>query len=231
MITRGKQSTPYFVIIYGTPGVGKTTLAAQAPDPVFLDLEDGTALMDVARLSLTATDLSLKDALNEIYSAGPETLIIDSLTSLERIHTQQFCKEKGWQSVESLDYGRSKNMWRQAFLEFLASIVQTFRANSTNVILVAHSKTREVTDPVTQLSYDRLELQCDKNLHPEIIAQADGVFLLKHKVLVKDEKAVGNGSRILLTRDKPQYVAKSRWDIPEQIIDPSKDLWASLTAQ
>ena len=35
--------------IYGGPGIGKTTLAASAPDPVFLDLEHGTRQIDVAR--------------------------------------------------------------------------------------------------------------------------------------------------------------------------------------
>lgn len=229
MITRGKQTYPFFAILYGTPGVGKTTLASKASEPIFLDLEDGTALMDVARFALT--DEPLKDALNEIYNAGPETLVIDSLTSLERVHATQYCAEKGWATLESMDYGRSKKMWRQSFIEFLAKLVATFRGNSTNVILVAHSKVREVTDPVTQLTYDRFELQCDKELHPEIIAMADGCFLLKHKLMVKDEKAIGNGSRVLLTQDRPQFVAKSRWDIPYEIVDPSDSFWASLTSQ
>lgn len=227
MITRGKQTYPFFTILYGTPGVGKTTLAAKAQDAIFLDLEDGTALMDVARYSLR-DETPLKDALNDIYAAGPNTLVIDSLTSLERIHADQYCREKGWQTLESMDYGRSKKMWKQDFMKFLGDLARVFREASVNVILIAHSKTREVTDPVSQLQFDRLELQCDKDLHPEIIAMADGCFLLKHKVLVKDEKAIGNGSRVLLTQDRPQFVAKSRWPIPFEVVDPDESLWASL---
>lgn len=227
MITRGKQTYPYFVILYGTPGVGKTTLAAKAQDAIFLDLEDGTALMDVARYSLR-DETPLKDALNDIYAAAPNTLVIDSLTSLERIHADQYCKEKGWATLEAMDYGRAKKMWKQDFMKFLGDLARVFREASINLILVAHSKTREVTDPVYQLAFDRLELQCDKDLHPEIIAMADGCFLLKHKVLVKDEKAIGNGSRVLLTQDRPQFVAKSRWDIPFEIVDPGESLWSSL---
>ena len=41
-ITHGIVEVPPMLTIYGGPGIGKTTLAASAPDPVFLDLEHGT---------------------------------------------------------------------------------------------------------------------------------------------------------------------------------------------
>jgi len=226
MITRGKKHTPWFAILYGAPGVGKTTLASLAPDPVFLDLERGTDLLDVARLTLEGQDL--KEALNTLHGAEFTTLVIDSLTALERVHTDQLCKEKGWTTIEALDYGRSKKMWRQEFTKLLTSVAHNFRASGKNVLLIAHAKTREVTDPVSQQSYDRYELDCDKDLHPQIISQVDGVFLLKQKVLVKDDKAIGNGTRVLLTTDKPQYVAKSRWPIAEEIPNPNEEFWTSL---
>jgi GTPase SAR1 family protein len=224
-ITRGKQSIPWFVILYGSPGVGKTTLASRAPDPVFLDLEDGTALLDVARIKPETT---IKDTLRELYTADFKTLVIDSLTSFERVHTTETCAEKGWTTVESLDYGRSKKIWRQEFTESITKLVTAFRAKGRNVLLVAHSKVREVSDPVSQQTYDRFELDCDKEIHAPLISQVDGIFLLKQKTLIKDDKAIGNGSRILLTQDRPQYVAKSRWDIPEQIENPDHTLWALL---
>ena len=227
MITRGKRDTPWFCILYGAPGVGKTTLASLAPDPVFLDLERGTDLLDVARL--TVEDNKLKEALGELHEADFQTLVIDSLTALERVHTAQLCAEKGWSTIEALDYGRSKKMWRQAFTDMLTQIGTAFRETGRNILIVAHSKVREVTDPVTQQTYDRFELDCDKDLHPQIISQVDGVFLLKPKVFVKDDKAIGNGTRVLLTTDKPQYVAKSRWDIAEEIVSPDATFWTSLS--
>ena len=48
-ITRGKQTKALKVLIYGVEGVGKTTLAAQFPDPLFIDCEGGTDSYDVAR--------------------------------------------------------------------------------------------------------------------------------------------------------------------------------------
>lgn len=226
MIIKGKRQSPWYAILYGAPGVGKTTLAAQCPDPVFLDLERGTDLLDVSRVTLDDTTLS--GALNHLIEADFSTLVIDSLTALEHVHTAQMCAEKGWTTIEALDFGRSKKMWRQEFTKLITDIGRNFREAGKNVLVIAHAKVREVTDPVSQQTYDRFELDCDKDLHPQVISQVDGVFLLKQKVLVKDDKAIGNGTRVLLTTDKPQYVAKSRWPIPDEIANPAADFWTSL---
>ncbi len=54
-IKNGKIPRPQKVVIYGAEGVGKTTLAAQFPDPLFIDTESGTAHMDVRRIDRPAT--------------------------------------------------------------------------------------------------------------------------------------------------------------------------------
>ncbi len=54
-ITRGRVQAPLRVLCYGVEGVGKSTLGADAPDPVFLGTEDGTAHLDVARFRSRGT--------------------------------------------------------------------------------------------------------------------------------------------------------------------------------
>lgn len=41
-IERGRRQTPVRAVIYGTEGIGKSTLAAAFPSPVILDTEEGT---------------------------------------------------------------------------------------------------------------------------------------------------------------------------------------------
>ena len=48
-IIRGKQKTALKVVVYGPEGIGKSTFAAQFPNPLFIDTEGGTKHMDVAR--------------------------------------------------------------------------------------------------------------------------------------------------------------------------------------
>ncbi|MSS13449.1 AAA family ATPase, partial [Porcincola intestinalis] len=49
-ITRGVIHKATKVVIYGPEGIGKSTLASKFPDPVFIDTEGSTNMMDVARL-------------------------------------------------------------------------------------------------------------------------------------------------------------------------------------
>ena len=48
-IITGKIASPKKVLIYGPEGIGKSTFAAQFPEPVFIDTEGSTKDMDVAR--------------------------------------------------------------------------------------------------------------------------------------------------------------------------------------
>ena len=48
-IVTGKITKPLRMVLYGTEGVGKTTFAANAPNPIFISTEDGADHCDVAR--------------------------------------------------------------------------------------------------------------------------------------------------------------------------------------
>ena len=50
-ITQGPVRRAQKVVPYGSEGIGKSTLAAQFPDPLFIDTEGGTSHLDVRRIS------------------------------------------------------------------------------------------------------------------------------------------------------------------------------------
>ena len=45
-ISKGKVTRPLRVVVAGIEGIGKSTFAAQFPDPLFIDLEKGTHSVD-----------------------------------------------------------------------------------------------------------------------------------------------------------------------------------------
>lgn len=47
-ISSGKITRPQKGVIYGCEGVGKSTFASKFPNPIFMDLEGGTAQLDVS---------------------------------------------------------------------------------------------------------------------------------------------------------------------------------------
>ena len=92
-ITRGKQARAQRVIIYGTEGIGKSTLAAQFPEPLFIDTEGSTSNMDVARMDKPTSWTML---LNQIafVKANPtvcKTLIIDTVDWAESLAIEAIC--------------------------------------------------------------------------------------------------------------------------------------------
>lgn len=59
-ITRGKRARAQRVVIYGPEGIGKSSFAAQFPDPLFIDTEGSTDNMDVARMDKPTSYTMLK---------------------------------------------------------------------------------------------------------------------------------------------------------------------------
>lgn len=230
-ITRGKKPRAWFCALYGTPAVGKTTFASKTPDALFLDLEAGTDFLDVARVHVEKT---VTDTLRELYKARDQfkTLVIDSLTSLERAMIRETCARNGWANLEAPGFGKGKVAWRQDMANLITSL-EAFRGSGANVLLVGHSKVRTVTDPVAGESFDRLEFDADKDIVPTILAAVDGCFLLKQKTHYVEEggrtRAVGNGTRVLITQDRPAYLAKSRFDVPDNIDNPDASFWSKLS--
>ena len=65
-IRKGPQMRSIRCVIYGPEGIGKSTLASQFPDAVFIDFEHGTDSMDVARFDTPEDYTTLIDLLNSI---------------------------------------------------------------------------------------------------------------------------------------------------------------------
>jgi AAA domain len=59
---------PPRILIHGVHGVGKTTYAAGAPDPVFILTEDGLGTLDVPHFPLARTFDEVMQALASLYT-------------------------------------------------------------------------------------------------------------------------------------------------------------------
>ena len=94
-IRRGKIPRPQKVVIYGPEGVGKSTLAGQAPEPVFLDTEGGTHHLDVARFPRPRSWAELVAAITHLLTAehGHQTLVIDSIDWAEKLLIEEVCRK------------------------------------------------------------------------------------------------------------------------------------------
>ena len=59
-ITKGREAQPPRIMIYGSEGVGKSTFAASAPKPIFIQTEDGLGEIDCRKFPLAHSLLTPK---------------------------------------------------------------------------------------------------------------------------------------------------------------------------
>src|SRR5688572_10475054 len=84
-VRTGRRVLPQKVVIYGPGGIGKSTLASLAPNPIFLDIETSTERLDVARLDGIETWADLRAVIQSDRLDGYGTLVLDSATKAEEL--------------------------------------------------------------------------------------------------------------------------------------------------
>jgi hypothetical protein len=75
------EDKKFSMIIYGSPGVGKTTLALSAPDPILIDFDGGISRVKAQHRQLTIVCDTYEEVLKDLESpevANCQTIIIDT---------------------------------------------------------------------------------------------------------------------------------------------------------
>jgi len=113
-IHRGRRHSPPRLLIYGTEGIGKSTTAAQAPNPIFIPTEDGLDQIDCASFPLAKSLADVEAALRALITEQHdfETVVIDSADWLERLVWDALCEQYGASSIEKVDggFGRERTI-------------------------------------------------------------------------------------------------------------------------
>jgi hypothetical protein len=221
-IQRGRRHTPVRAVIYGTEGIGKSTLAAAFPSPVILDTEEGTHHLDCARVSIGSWD-ELRAAVAEIGSKPSEfrTVVIDSADWAERLLTEQLLRENKWASIESAGYGKGFTMLAEAFGRFLTQC-DALIGVGLNVAFVAHSKVQRTSPPDMADGFDRYELKLTKQTAPLLKEWCDLLCFCNYKTTVSEgsdgrKKATGGKRRLMHLERAAAWDAKNRYGLDAEL--------------
>ncbi len=231
-LTTGKVKQPPRVVIYGMEGIGKSSLSACAPNPLFLKTEDGLANIDCHSMPLAKSYQQFIEQLGEVASEEHDYqyLVVDSLDWLEKLIHADVCREHKVKVLADIGYNKGPEFALKQWKEVLDGLDFAHRERNMGIILVAHDKIEKFNDPESA-TYDRFTMRLDKLASPIIREWADAVLFATTRMRVNVEdlgfnkkrataKAVGaedGGERILKCVRSPACDAKNRYGIPMEI--------------
>ncbi len=218
------------IIIYGRSCMGKTTLAALAPKPVFIGIDDGGRKIKDPRTGADLQKIKSMETYDDVRNAlqqpalfgGFETIVIDTLTLVENLAEPFMFRtikhEKGGTvtHLEGYGFGKGYKHLHDVMIPIAADCDRLIRAGKT-VILNCQSMNIKRANPGGEdfleagpkLSHPTSEKHSVRLFFQE---WADHVFRIDHfgMEVSKDHKATGGTSRAIFVQPEMHYVAKTR---------------------
>ncbi|EPM7558070.1 ATP-binding protein [Enterococcus faecium] len=226
-ITKGIIAKAQKVVIYGPEGIGKSSLASQFPEPIFIDTEGSTSNMDVARMDKPTSWTMLLSQVDFVKQSMPcKTLIIDTVDWAERLCIEFITTRANKDSITKFGYGEGFIQLEEEFGRFLNKLSDLTELG-INVVLTAHAKINKFEQPDEMGAYDRWELKLGNKTTaktaPLTKEWADMVLFCNYKTLSvatddKGKKFKGQGGkRVIYTTHHPAWDAKNRFGLPEEL--------------
>ena len=147
-ITRGKIPGAKKCVLYGPEGIGKSTFASHFPDPIFIDTEDSTKELDVARFDKpTSWEMLLQEVRYVINSPNIcKTLVVDTADWAEKLCIKAVCAQYQKSGIEAFDYGKGYTYVYESFGELL-NLLTDLTERGVHVVLNAHASTKRREQP------------------------------------------------------------------------------------
>lgn len=227
---------PQIITICGDAGMGKSSLAATFPKPIFIRAEDGVSRIPAAfrphALPLVRIEdgenshkVTVWDQLKALIHENHEykTCVIDTVSALDRIFVSDILKQDGRaksvnQALGGYGAGFSALASRHQQIRNAAEMLRSRKG--MHVVFLAHTEVDTVRPP-DEDDYSRYSLRMThhKSL-PPYLDDVDAVGFLRQRMVVKGDegerkKAIGSGERELVMHLTPANVSKNAYGITD----------------
>lgn len=222
-IRRGGSDRAPIILVHGTPGIGKTTFASCAPDPVFIRTEDGLGNLEVDAFPVANTFEEVMETLAALYEDHAyRTVVLDSLSALEPLIWARVAQDHEKKTIEDLGYGKGYVIAMHYWQEVMAAI-KGLSERGVAPILIAHTDIVRYDSPETE-PYDRYQIKLHKRAFQYLYEQCDVIAFATLPVMVRKQdsddrkgRGIQKGERLLHLVEKPAYIAKNRYSMPDSV--------------
>lgn len=245
--TGSEAPKPPRIIINGVEGVGKTSIASNAPGAAIIMARDETGyetllgserVPEVPRMHVTSWPELLATVQALAKSPGEiKTLVIDALGGFERICWEYVCATEfgnDWGKKGFANYAQGPDLAVKHWLKLIAAL-DACHAAGVAVIVLSHVQVKPFKNPEGE-SYDRYQADCHLKTWAVTHKWADAVLFFNFKQAIDSTgqrvHAVPSGGRerVLHTERTDAFDAKNRYGMPPQIkiINDHTQSWSTL---
>jgi hypothetical protein len=235
-----RSNKPPRIVFYAVPKFGKTTFASQAPNPVFIQAEEGEG-----ELELAGKKVNTYDEIIEFIAFLAEnehdfrTVVLDTADAVEKILWSEVVKREGKNSIEEIGWGKGYVKANELWAEILKGFDYLRDQKGMAIIVLAHTKIKRHTPPDCD-SYDRYTFalqDSDKTSTCVLLSGwADVILFGNYKVFTKKSESDGStkglnaeAPRSIYTEERATHWGGNRYGLPYEIPFEKGSQWSAFS--
>lgn len=241
-VRTAKPNKPARIMIYGIEGVGKSTLGANADNPIFITPEGGADHLKrqdgkpIAEIENVSTWGLVRKAVNDLIREEHDfkTLVLDSADWLEKLCHAQITGSSPKDIIRiNGGYGAGFREAEKLHRELIEDLSVLRIKRNMNIIVTAHYQVKEVKDPDMLEDYDSYMIKCDEKVSSLWREWVDALLFARFKTFINKSdddsraRAFGDDERMVYTVKRPAFQAKNRYGLPSEM-DFKEDFWQVL---
>jgi hypothetical protein len=228
-LERPKGQRPIIATFFGEGGMGKSTLAAMFPRPVFIRTEDGTASLagndEVMLFPLVSSSQEVLDQIEALATQEHDfkTVVIDSITQLATLIEHEIvAADPKAKSINQAGggYGAGYNTAAEKHRQVREWAGALAYERGMNVVFIGHADTETLDLPDFD-PFARYTVRMHKRSLPHYTDNVDLVGLIRLKTYVRGDgdkkRAISTGDREIICFPQASSVTKNRFNITQPL--------------